>query len=732
MMLAAAGTCVAASGQDSVASSGFTDALSAYSTATQVVQYTVDVDTFISSKGKSYSIAPVVKSTLDEGGVFPNLLISGNGLSRLSGNASSFGGQYSTWSTPGAGVNPSANSGSTSLVSAPGDSVYLGLGFGDFTGRANNIIATEVGYSAANPNRLYVTRAVAAVNSSTGGVTDSAQFGFGTIDEAMNVHFRADGFGSTGSNIITGNNIFRVDAGARNAATTNLISQLGGSDAGATTGVVRGSGTTHSIPSAVPAAVGGPAYIGPNFATALVYEVSPGTTATTVAHRGAAPDHRGGIGVLPAPFVNAGDAITGAILSKDAVDATSAISVWGAGANGLPSATGIRYLTPDTIVDPLEGVSIFPDAFIHNGGSTAFRGSAQAAIGTSPNGDLLIAGTMNTRFDPTDPRGVQSQTVVNNAIVVGRIATPGGAAEWSLAGWLDVNGITQFGKQLTDAQGNVFGELADLASIPGAPVGVSMTSPSFDSQGNIYFVAPVRDYGPDGQAFTADDFVSTSVIRGNYIDDINGSFGYDLEVLFEFGDTFASAGTGLNYRITFLGFASGMTGAIQSGAFFANSATLAPVAGAVVNSSEDAATLGGLVVAAEITYDVDGDGIFVDGDPLNPDQDYQVMLFAMGQAGGGITDCNGNGVDDATDIANGTSQDVNGDGTPDECQLTRLCADVNNNGSAEPGDFTAWVAAYNGNSYLADQNSNGAVEPGDFTAWVANYNLGANGPLCVE
>jgi hypothetical protein len=36
--------------------------------------------------------------------------------------------------------------------------------------------------------------------------------------------------------------------------------------------------------------------------------------------------------------------------------------------------------------------------------------------------------------------------------------------------------------------------------------------------------------------------------------------------------------------------------------------------------------------------------------------------------GGGITDCNHNGIDDSIDIANGTSQDVNQDGIPDECQ----------------------------------------------------------------
>ena len=36
---------------------------------------------------------------------------------------------------------------------------------------------------------------------------------------------------------------------------------------------------------------------------------------------------------------------------------------------------------------------------------------------------------------------------------------------------------------------------------------------------------------------------------------------------------------------------------------------------------------------------------------------------------GGITDCNGNGIEDSIDIQDGTSQDVNNDGIPDECEF---------------------------------------------------------------
>ena len=60
----------------------------------------------------------------------------------------------------------------------------------------------------------------------------------------------------------------------------------------------------------------------------------------------------------------------------------------------------------------------------------------------------------------------------------------------------------------------------------------------------------------------------------------------------------------------------------------------------------------------------------------------------------------------------------------------RLCADANNDGSVDPSDFTAWVAAYNQGTPFADANNDGLVDPSDFTAWVAAYNQGAAGPTC--
>ena len=54
-----------------------------------------------------------------------------------------------------------------------------------------------------------------------------------------------------------------------------------------------------------------------------------------------------------------------------------------------------------------------------------------------------------------------------------------------------------------------------------------------------------------------------------------------------------------------------------------------------------------------------------------------------------IVDCNANGVDDGCDIANGTSQDSNGNGIPDECEFT----DCNGNGVADDIDIADGTSA---------------------------------------
>jgi hypothetical protein len=48
--------------------------------------------------------------------------------------------------------------------------------------------------------------------------------------------------------------------------------------------------------------------------------------------------------------------------------------------------------------------------------------------------------------------------------------------------------------------------------------------------------------------------------------------------------------------------------------------------------------------------------------------DFNNGRIGPGHCGEDITDCNGNGIDDAIDVSEGTSPDANDDGVPDECQ----------------------------------------------------------------
>jgi hypothetical protein len=93
----------------------------------------------------------------------------------------------------------------------------------------------------------------------------------------------------------------------------------------------------------------------------------------------------------------------------------------------------------------------------------------------------------------------------------------------------------------------------------------------------------------------------------------------------------------------------------------------------------------------------------------------------------GDYDCNGNGVGDTQDIANGTSSDVNGNGIPDECDgLGDLnCDGVVNFDDISPfvlalSDPQAYQAAFpNCPIARADCNGDGAVNFDDINAFVA-------------
>ncbi len=86
-----------------------------------------------------------------------------------------------------------------------------------------------------------------------------------------------------------------------------------------------------------------------------------------------------------------------------------------------------------------------------------------------------------------------------------------------------------------------------------------------------------------------------------------------------------------------------------------------------------------------------------------------------------LDDCNVNGVNDALDIAGGTSRDCLDNGTPDECELVSdacpyLPGDINNDGAVDDRDVTQFtLVLLNLNSCMcsvlaADMNADGVVD----------------------
>lgn len=97
-----------------------------------------------------------------------------------------------------------------------------------------------------------------------------------------------------------------------------------------------------------------------------------------------------------------------------------------------------------------------------------------------------------------------------------------------------------------------------------------------------------------------------------------------------------------------------------------------------------------------------------------------VLLIGLGVlpalAAGGIVDCNGNGVDDATDISNGTSEDCNFDGVPDECGVPITC-------TRPPTQF---LDPPPGEEWAETQLVGGAGASDGWVAWMGTLASGSN------
>ena len=734
-LISCAGLAAPALAQDSVSSTGAGDALDAYTTTNQVVKYTAKLTPFTSKKGDSYGLVPLVKASasLPVDSFFSHL-ISGQAMSRHIVPNTLSTGTYADWSTGGPGVNPVENSAPGSVNLPGGILVSTAVSFAEFGNSANNIISGLVTYDPNVPETLYVDRIVTATNQSTPVVnSDNAQFGMGVVDAHLNTTFRADGFGATGSNPLTGTNIFRVNAELRANGTLNEINNAGGTDAATTERLLVNSATNHSPPTQIPEADGGPSAFGPNFASQHVYNdfMSATTAHLTSTFPGLtnATDHRGTMGFAPIkPF---GGVEVGTAIALERINGTDTVDlgIYGLDAIGTPTDVAV-FQAPTMVPDPIDSyVAPFAEFNLYRS-QMAFRGpSGAAALSTDPSGNVLAAAVFDIACTNcgglTYGGGAGTAPIQGISVLRFDPTNPAGSESWNLAAWVD--GDTGVGKPIRDASGVVVGELTPIAVFGVA--GPSISGVSMDAAGNIYFLSPFLDYGPDGMIGTADDDFDTGLFRAIYDPALNG---YNLDLLLQTGQVFTSANTGLDYVITFLDIADANSS--SSGTFFGHNTTFDGFPG-LADPSDPANhfNLGGLAFAASMIYDSNADGTF---DTLTGDENYSYLFYVQPLGGSNITDCNNNGIDDATDIANGTSTDINGDGIPDECigQSTRLCADVNNNGVVEASDFSAWIAAFNVLNYRADQNGGGlgAVTAADFTAWIANFNLGAGGPTCLN
>jgi len=83
-------------------------------------------------------------------------------------------------------------------------------------------------------------------------------------------------------------------------------------------------------------------------------------------------------------------------------------------------------------------------------------------------------------------------------------------------------------------------------------------------------------------------------------------------------------------------------------------------------------------------------------------------------------DCNHNGVFDDQDIDNGTSEDVNGNGIPDECECLADCAEPFD-GVVNTVDLLALLAEWGGSGTPRDINYDGIINTADLLALLAAW-----------
>jgi hypothetical protein len=662
------------------------DALEASSTTAgyQRAAYVVDMTRLFGSWGTRFGIAPIAKtSSYDQNfraGGFPvfNALGSTQTLSQtLLQNQSPATSQYRLWEdTAGAGAHPVNNSGG-SLVSPSGASFsQFGAAISEFAtdvaGRSyNGIVSTVVNFDPADPSRLYVLRTQAAVNLPNGSGGDTSQFGLGAIDSRGNVTFRADSFQSTGTPALQGNNYFRVRSlttgafAARNASVINQINNNGAADAASTDWVVVRSGTTHNTPNMIPsdrASDPRGVTIGSNFATNYVHEASPLSITATAAHRPGTADHRGGVAYSALRLRGSNTVGTGAMITKASSASgqpSESISVWGLSSNGTPVnavTVAVPRGTGATLADPTPEAPYAWDLgtgdFRHYSGAVAARGgNGQVSMGLDQAGNGLLAANVYG-VQSVNSSGLPNEESPHNAIAVYRFnPNQPTTGSWIVAAWTNPAGAftDSSGKAIYGDNGNdgapftndpgefddvldlnplsptydaPIGHMTAIFEVNGSILGPSISAPTFDSAGNIYFISAVRLKKANG-------FIDTdsALIRAVYD---RQNFCYRLELLMELGDTFLGQNSGVRYQVQFMNIATTSNRA-SPGTLWSNNGASYGWNNTDPTSidSQDPKALGGLVLTASVVYDVDRDSDYQNpaSNPGSLDEQYNVLLY---------------------------------------------------------------------------------------------------------
>ncbi len=695
-MVACAGLALPALGQDSISTLRELpgDAVSPWTLTEQCNNYVLDLVPITTSWGNNFGTGPVAKGSKVSAPFFTSLFGSQAMSHDMLVGVPAVAGQYSLWNQPGQGVNGEFNTPGQAFTPA-GPTTQTTFTFSEFGNiETNNVIGGFINIDPNDPSRLLVSRQVVAVNAPNAGAS-SSQFGMGAADADGYITFRADGFGTTGPNAITGNNIFRVPMQTRNCNAINMINNLGASDIAHR--VVNNSATTHSTPNAMPNSVAGrPVYLGSNFTTQYVYESAPLVPTSVPAPIGTNIDIRGTLAYSSANPFSTGVATAGT-LSRNAATVMDTISVWSIDANGNPAGGQANFTIPTGVTDGCDGHALPADAeFDHYHSQVPFRGgNSQVAMGQDQQGRFLVAGVVyHDVVTTSDPF---------NSIAVARFNPLTGAVDWTLAAWLGLNPLS--GKAILDGPGG--NRVGELLTTPGhsGDLNISLSGPAMDSVGNVWFLG---NYFLDADPLTT----SRGLFRSVYTKDCDPvtpgeQWGYELELVMSMGTAYGNILTGANsatdYQIRFSQLFD--FNSVSSGTVWSGNVTEGAFMGMDPSTltTDDPRTLGGMVLSATISYDSNGGDANLDGDRFNEfdptdlpgdaptDEVYNVLMY-LGAVGSAqppcAADCNGDGVADVLDFFSFVVSFNQGN-------PTQPCPDVNGDGVVDVLDFFGFVVAFN-------------------------------------